>query len=322
MKNTILELAESVIHDSYVVSEDDAMDLYQSDAPEELFSAAEKIVQSCCTKKAELCSIINAKQGRCPENCRYCAQSAHWKTSCTSTQMILPEDAALTAEKAAAGHITRISLVTAGRALSGKDFDTALECFRTISRKCGKKLKLCASLGILAPEQMEQLKAAGVTRYHHNIETSESFFPSICTTHTYKDRINTIRAAQNTGLEICSGGIIGMGESRKDRIEFAAAIRNLNVQSVPVNILTPIAGTPFQDIPSVSTEEILRTLAVFRFMMPSQTIRCAAGRKTIGNNGERAFRSGANALISGDFLTTTGSSTAEDIAMLKRLGLY
>lgn len=322
MKNTILELAESVIHDSYVVSEDDAMDLYQSDAPEELFSAAEKIVQSCCTKKAELCSIINAKQGRCPENCRYCAQSAHWKTSCTSTQMILPEDAALTAEKAAAGHITRISLVTAGRALSGKDFDTALECFRTISRKCGKKLKLCASLGILAPEQMEQLKAAGVTRYHHNIETSESFFPSICTTHTYKDRINTIRAAQNAGLEICSGGIIGMGESRKDRIEFAAAIRNLNVQSVPVNILTPIAGTPFHDIPSVSTEEILRTLAVFRFMMPSQTIRCAAERKTIGNNGERAFRSGANALISGDFLTTTGSSTAEDIAMLKRLGLY
>ena len=322
MKNTILELAESVIHDSYVVSEDDAMDLYQSDAPEELFSAAEKIVQSCCTKKAELCSIINAKQGRCPENCRYCAQSAHWKTSCTSTQMILPEDAALTAEKAAAGHITRISLVTAGRALSGKDFDTALECFRTISRKCGKKLKLCASLGILAPEQMEQLKAAGVTRYHHNIETSESFFPSICTTHTYKDRINTIRAAQNAGLEICSGGIIGMGESRKDRIEFAAAIRNLNVQSVPVNILTPIAGTPFQDIPSVSTEEILRTLAVFRFMMPSQTIRCAEGRKTIGNNGERAFRSGANALISGDFLTTSGSSTAEDIAMLKRLGLY
>ena len=236
--------------------------------------------------------------------------------------MILPEDATLTAEKAAAGHITRISLVTAGRALSGKDFDTALECFRTISRKCGKKLKLCASLGILAPEQMEQLKAAGVTRYHHNIETSESFFPSICTTHTYKDRINTIRAAQNAGLEICSGGIIGMGESRKDRIEFAAAIRNLNVQSVPVNILTPIAGTPFQDIPSVSTEEILRTIAVFRFMMPSQTIRCAAGRKTIGNNGERAFRSGANALISGDFLTTSGSSTAEDIAMLKRLGLY
>ena len=322
MKNTVLELAEAVIHDAHVVSEDEAMDLYQSDAPEELFSAAEKIVQSCCAKKAELCSIINAKQGRCPENCRYCAQSAHWKTSCTSTQMILPEDASLTAEKAAAEHITRLSLVTAGRALSGKDFDTALECFRAISRKCGKKLKLCASLGILAPEQMEQLKAAGVTRYHHNIETSESFFPSICTTHTYKDRINTIRAAQNAGLEICSGGIIGMGESRKDRIEFAAAIRNLNVQSVPVNILTPIAGTPFQDIPSVSTEEILRTLAVFRFMMPSQTIRGAAGRKTIGNNGERAFRSGANALISGDFLTTTGSSTAEDIAMLKRLGLY
>ena len=236
--------------------------------------------------------------------------------------MILPEDAALTAEKAVAENITRLSLVTAGRPLSGKDFDTALECFRAISRKCGKKLKLCASLGILAPEQMEQLKASGVTRYHHNIETSESFFPSICTTHTYKDRINTIRAAQNAGLEICSGGIIGMGESRKDRIKFAAAIRSLNVQSVPVNILTPIAGTPFQDVPSLSAEEILRTLAVFRFMMPSQTIRCAAGRKTIGNNGERAFRSGANALISGDFLTTTGSSTAEDIAMLKRLGLY
>lgn len=319
---TVQDLAEAVIHDGYEVSPEEAMELYQTDSPEELFSAAEKIMRSCCTKKADICSIINAKQGRCPENCRYCAQSAHWRTSCVSTGMIEPEEAAQTATAAVENHITRLSLVTAGRALSGNDFETALECYRVIRQKYGGKLKLCASFGILSQEQMNLLKKAGVTRYHHNIETSESFFPSICTSHSYQDRIRTVRAAKNAGLEICSGGIIGMRESRNDRIAFAVALRNLDVQSVPVNILTPIAGTPFESVPPLSTDEILRTFAVLRFLLPSQTIRCAAGRKNLGRNGEAAFRSGANALISGNFLTTEGSSVLEDIEMLKKLQLY
>lgn len=316
------DLTEAVIHDGYEVSPEEAMELYQTDSSEELFSSAEKIMRACCSKKADICSIINAKQGRCSENCRYCAQSAHWKTNCVSTGMIEPEQAAKTAMAAVENHITRLSLVTAGRALSGSDFETALECYRVIRQKCGGKLKLCASLGILSQEQMNLLKKVRVTRYHHNIETSESFFPSICTTHSYQERIRTIRAAKNAGLEICCGGIIGMGESRKDRIAFAVALRNLDVQSVPINILTPIAGTPLEAVPPLSTDEILRTFAVLRFLMPSQTIRCAAGRKNLGNNGEAAFRSGANALISGNFLTTKGSSVLEDIVMLKKFQLY
>ena len=197
-----------------------------------------------------------------------------------------------------------------------------MECYKKINEKFCGKIDLCASLGILSKEQLKLLKENGVTRYHHNIETSRNYFPFICTTHTYDERIKTIMAAKEIGLEICSGGIIGMGESYEDRIDFAFEIKNLKVQSVPVNILMPIKGTPFENLQVLSNEEILRTFAVFRFIMPSQVIRCAAGRKNLGNNGEKAFLSGANALISGDFLTTSGSTSEEDINMLKKLGLY
>lgn len=181
-------------------------------------------------------------------------------------------------------------------------------------------MAVCASFGIIQSRQLEQLKAAGVSRYHHNLETGKNFYKNICTTHTYEERINTIKAAKKAGLEICCGGIIGMGESKEDRLDLALAIRKLDVQSVPINILTPIPGTPLENTKPISKDEILRTIAIFRFIMPSQTIRCAAGRKKLGNNGEDAFLSGANALISGDFLTTPGSTNKEDIEMLQNLG--
>lgn len=320
MNEFINAIEQKILNEKYQVTKEEALALYQVESSQELFDAADRIRKSCCSVKSSICSIINAKTGSCGEDCRYCAQSAHWKTSCIPSPMVTPQKASELSQRALDGSVTRISLVTAGRALTGKDFETGLECFRQMNRDCEGKMALCASFGIISAHQMEQLKAAGVTRYHHNLESGKNYYSHICTTHTYEDRVATVKAAKKAGLEICSGGIIGLGESREDRVDLALAIRDLDVQSVPINILTPIPGTPFENNKPLTKDEILRTFAVFRFIMPSQTIRCAAGRKSLGRNGKDVFRCGANALISGDFLTTPGSTNEEDIAMLERLG--
>lgn len=319
--NTFLsELENSIIKENHKVTKEEATQLYEIEQVSELFEAADRIRKKCCANTSSVCSIINAKMGKCSENCAYCAQSAHWETSCQTSPIIQVQDSIQFCERALENHISRISLVTSGRGLSEKDFEAALKNFKAIKETFKDKIKLCASLGILSFEQMEQLKLAGVDRYHHNIETGKNYFSKICTTHSYSDRIQTILNAKKAGLEICSGGIIGLGESREDRIDMAIELRELEVQSVPINILTPIKGTPLENAEKIPREEALRTISIFRFIMPSQTIRCAAGRKTLGNNGEDAFLAGANALISGDFLTTPGSSNSEDISMLEKLG--
>lgn len=313
-------LKEKIIKEKYRITKEEALALF--DQPlEKLAKAANEVRIACAPKTTSVCSIISAKQGKCSENCRYCAQSAHWQTGCTCHPMIKPEEAIPQCKKAMENQVSRLSLVTSGRGLKGEDFNQALECFREIRKATEGKLLLCASHGILSYEQMVQLKEAGVVRYHHNIETSKNHYKNICTTHTFEERIETIKNAKKAGLEICSGGIIGMGETIKDRIDFAFDIRDLEVQSVPVNILNPIPGTPLENLEPLSKEEVLKTIAVFRFIMPSQFIRCAAGRKSLGKNGRDAFLSGANALISGDFLTVEGSTNTEDIRMLEELGL-
>lgn len=309
-----------IINENYKVTKEECLLLFKEPL-EQLAAAANEIRITCAPKSTSVCSIISARQGKCGEDCKYCAQSSWWKTGCTCHPMIQAEDAIAQCKKAIANKVSRLSLVTSGVGLKGKEFDQALECYREIIKATEGKLLLCASHGIISYEQMVQLKEAGVVRYHHNIETSRNYFPKICSTHTYDQRIETIRNAKKAGLEICSGGIIGMGETIEDRIDFAMTIRDLEVQSVPVNILNPIKGTPFETLEPLSQEEILKTIAVFRFIMPAQFIRCAAGRKKLGKNGRAAFLSGANALISGDFLTVEGSSNQEDLEMLEELGL-
>ena len=285
------KIKEKIIKENYRITKEDALALF--DQPlEELAKAANEIRLACAPKTTSVCSIISARQGKCGENCKYCAQSAHWKTSCTSHSMIKPENAIPQCKKAIENKVSRLSLVTSGVGLKGQEFDQALECYKEILKTTDGKLLLCASHGIISYEQMVQLKEAGVVRYHHNVETSRNYFSKICTTHTYEDRI-----------------------------DLAMTIRDLEVQSVPVNILNPIPGTPLENIEKISKEEALKTIAVFRFIMPSQFIRCAAGRKSLGQNGRDAFLSGANALISGDFLTVEGSTNKEDLEMLEELGL-
>ena len=214
--------------------------------------------------------------------------------------------------------VNRFSIVTSGRALTGVDFDKAIEAYELMNDKL--TIDLCASHGILNREQFRRLRAAGVKSYHHNIETSRRFFPSICTTHSYDDRIHTIKLAQSEGLDVCSGGIIGMGETWDDRIDMAIELAELGIQSIPINALMPVKGTKLENRPKLGAEEILRTIAIFRLINPTANIRLAAGRKLLPGNGATAFVFGASASITGDMLTTSGTTIVDDMKLLEALG--
>ncbi|HAQ55148.1 MAG TPA: biotin synthase BioB [Anaerovibrio sp.] len=286
---------------------------------EKLQQGALKLQQHFCGKHVDLCTIINARSGRCGENCRYCAQAACHKTGVDEYDFLSTEEILENAKANEAAGVNRIALVTSGRALSGKDFEKALATYRVMKDKL--TIKLCASHGIISREQFKKLREAGVTRYHHNIETSERYFPKICTSHTYDDRIRTIKAAQAEGLEVCSGGIIGMGEGWQDRIDMAFALQELGIQSIPINILVPIPGTGLEHQAPISSDDALRTLAIFRFINPTANIRMAAGRKVLPENGATAFQGGASASITGNMLTTSGTTIKEDMGLLKKLGM-
>jgi len=212
----------------------------------------------------------------------------------------------------------RFSIVTSGGALSGKEFEMAIDVYKEMRRTLS--IDLCASHGLLTRSQFRRLREVGVTSYHHNIETSERYFPEICTTHSYADRIRTIKMAQAEGLCVCSGGIIGMGETWEDRFDMAFALQELGIESIPLNSLMAIPGTPLEHLTPLSGDEILRTIAIFRFINPTANIRLGAGRKLLPENGATAFLAGASASITGNMLTTSGTTIAEDMELIKELG--
>lgn len=286
---------------------------------EELQAGALELQEHFCGNHVDLCTILNARSGRCGENCKYCAQAACHKTG-IDEYGFLPKDEILANAKAnqEAG-ANRFALVTSGRGLVGKDFEMALEAYEEMHQTL--TIDLCASHGIISQEQFRRLREAGVKRYHHNIETSRRFYPEICTSHTFEDRINTIKAAQAEGLEVCSGGIIGMGESWDDRIDMAICLQELGIQSIPINVLMAIPGTGLEGMETLPPDDIYRTLAIFRFINPTANVRLAAGRKALPDNGASAFRSGASASITGNMLTTSGTTIKEDMGILKKLGM-
>ena len=277
------------------------------------------IQQKFFGNRVDLCTIINGKSGRCSENCKYCAQSARHNTGVDEYDFLPTEkilEVALTDERAG---VNRFSIVTSGRTLDGKNFERAIETYKILREKL--KIELCASHGLLTYEQLQRLKAAGVKRYHHNLETSRRYFPQICTSHTFDDRIKTIELARAVGLEVCSGGIIGMGETWQDRIDLAFELAALEIKSIPINILNPIKGTPLENLPTLKPEEILRTVAIFRYINPTAHIRLAAGRKFLPDNGASAFLHGASAAITGNMLTTSNTNISSDMKLLGELGL-
>lgn len=320
MSTNLLKLAEEIIDGKRITRADsEILENFKTCNLQELTEGANLIREKLCGKKVDLCTIINGKSGRCGENCKFCAQSIHNHTNCETYDFVDQEKIVEMAKSNAAEGVHRFSIVTAGKALSGDDFEKALSAYRRMKKEI--KIDLCASMGFVSKEQLMALKEAGVTSYHHNIETSRRNFPNICTTHSYEMKLETLKMVKECGLWACSGGIIGMGETMDDRIDMALDLSQIGVDSIPINALMPIPGTPLENLKSLSEEEILRTIALFRYINPKADIRLAAGRKLLTNSGEKAFLGGANSTITGNMLTTTGTTIKGDIELIKRLNL-
>lgn len=286
---------------------------------EELVDAADEIRSHFCGNRFDLCTIVNGKSGQCSEDCKYCAQSAHYDTGRVESYPLLSTEELVEHAKLNAGQgVLRYSIVTSGKRLSDQEVEQACESIREIRKQAG--IQVCVSFGLLSQQQFQKLREAGAARVHCNLESSRRYFPEICTTHTFEEKVETLKAAKRAGMEICSGGIMGLGETMEDRIDMVLSARELGVKSVPVNLLNPIPGTPLGHNPIMSEEEFLRIIAVFRFLIPDASIRLAGGRGLLEDKGERCFRSGANAAISGDMLTTAGITVKTDLELLENLG--
>ncbi len=299
------------------ISGEEAMFLYGQPLSQ-LCGSADRIRRRFCGNRFDICTIINGKSGRCSENCKFCAQSAHNHTGAAEYPLLSAEEITAQAKKDHEQGVLRYSVVTSGRRLSDAEVDEMCEAVRRIRKEVG--ISVCVSFGLLEEEQFRRLKEAGVSRVHNNLETSRRNFPNICTTHTFDDKVRAVRAAQAAGLSVCSGGIVGLGETVEDRVDMALSLRELGIKSVPVNLLNPIPGTPLEGSRKLTAEDMRRIVAVYRFILPDASIRLAGGRGLLADKGRSCFTSGANAAISGDMLTTAGITTRTDMEMLRELG--
>lgn len=299
------------------ITKEVALSLVDEDV-EELSKAANEIRIKYCGNVFDICTIINAKSGRCSENCKFCAQSSFYNTNAESYSLLDTEEIVKQAKYNDDRGVLRYSLVTAGKRLTDDELGQAVESIKVVKEKTN--IEVCISMGLLNEEQYKKLKEAGVTRVHNNLETSKSNFINVCTTHSFEDKVKAINAAKSAGLGVCSGGIMGLGETMEDRIDMAISLRNLGVKSVPVNMLNPIKGTPFENNKILTNNDMRKIVAIFRFILPDASIRLAGGRGLLEDKGRACFLSGANAAISGDMLTTSGISIETDLAMIDELG--
>ncbi len=304
------------------VSFDEALALYRAgrEAPFSLMAAASEIRTAFKGRAINLCGIINAKSGRCPEDCAFCAQSALYETNAPEYDLVETEEMVEKAAGMKRAGVHMFGIVTSGTRIESKDeWESIIRAVREIK---ALEMEPCASLGLLSKDRAEGLRAAGLFRYHHNLETSRSFFPTICTTHEYQEDIDTVLAARQAGLSTCCGGIIGLGESMEQRIELALTLKDLDVDSVPVNILDPRGGTPLAGAGALRPIDILITLSLFRFILPDKDIKLCGGKEAnLRQLLPLGIVAGANSLMTGDYLTTHGRSTAQDLEMIRDLDL-
>ena len=285
----------------------------------ELATAANRVREEFNGNEIDLCLLLNAKSGRCSEDCAYCAQSAHYKTEAPVYPLMdlnrMVEEA-IEAQNKGAG---RFCLITSGREPNGDEFETILQALDRIRKET--TLDLDCSLGTLTEERAESLRRVGVTRYNHNLETAESHFPKVCSTHTFRDRVRTIEVLKGQGFSLCCGGIIGLGESPRQRLELAFSLRELGIDCIPLNILNPRPGTPLEHSESIPPLEIIKTISLFRLILPKGTIKIAGGREVhLRDLQSLALFAGANGLIVGNYLTTPGRNAEDDFRMVKDLG--
>ena len=284
----------------------------------DLFALANRVREKFRGNRVDLCSIINAKSGSCPEDCSFCAQSAHSSTDAKVYPLMDRSKILDAASSAKSNGVRRFCIVTSGKRPSSEEIDKICGLVSDV-----KELGLlpCATLGMLGPEQLGRLRDAGLDRYHHNLETSEAFFSEICSTHTYMDKIKTVESAMSLGLSVCSGGIFGLGESWEDRIDMAFALKDLGVDSVPVNFMTPVKGTPMAGKGLLDPIEALKIIAVYRLILPDREVRVCGGRpQTLRDLNSHIFLAGADGLLLGNYLTTTGRVPEDDLQMIKDMG--
>lgn len=284
-----------------------------------LFAGANMLRERFLGKSVHLCVICNGKSGRCSEDCSFCSQSSHAKADIDAYPLMAEADLAEAGRRLEATPVHRYSIVTSGRGLSSAEVATVGRALSAIDTTA---IRTCASLGILDGQRLRMLKEAGVTRYHHNLESAESFFSEICATHTYKERVDTVKAAKAAGLSVCCGGIFGLGESDDQVAELAFALRDLDVDSVPVNFLVPIKGTALEGTNKLTPLRCLKILAFLRHVLPDKEILVCGGREqNLGELHSLVFYAGASGIMTGDYLTTRGRSLADDLALLKVLGM-
>ncbi len=313
------KFVQKIVASDEGLSPEEVSEIAREASLDELLEASEAVTNACVSRKFDSCSIINAKSGRCGEDCHWCAQSRHYHTGAAEYPLLGKDEIVATALKCRAQGIGRFSFVTSGLRLSDAEVDSLCEAAREISSK--SDISLCTSAGLLSKAQLQRLFDAGVRRYHCNLETAPSFFSSLCTTHFQEQKIDTLRFAAEVGMDVCSGGIIGMGETEGQRIELALKLRELGVTSIPINVLNPIAGTPLENIPLLSDEDLLRTVALFRLILPKAWLRLAGGMARFSKEAMvRVYKAGANAAIMGDMLTTSGEDIQLNISHIRDAG--
>ena len=304
------------------IGADDALGLLAAARcdPWPVWLAADRIRRRFRGRTVHLCSIVAARVGRCGEDCRWCAQSAHWETGVPPHDLLCAKDVVRAAEAAEAVGARHLGLVSSGGRLSDAEFDGVLDAGRAVRETTS--LDVCASLGAVTVDRVRRLREAGFARYNHNLETSARHFPRVCTTHTWEDRRRSARAVVEAGLELCCGGLFGIGETDEDRVDLALSVRDLGATVVPLNFLHPMPGTPLADAAPLSPAEILSIVAMFRLVLPGQIIKVAGGReRNLRDLQCLMFLAGADACLIGNYLTTAGRPAEEDLAMIRNLGL-
>ncbi len=320
MRKEIQKIGEKVLGGGSV-SLKEILPLSEAKGPDimDLAAVANRVRDEFNGDRIDLCSLLNAKSGRCSEDCAFCAQSSHYKTEAPAYPLMNADQMVREAKEAQKSQTGRFCLISSGRQLNDEEFEVILIGLDRIRKET--TLDLDCSLGTLSEERAEALKKVGVTRYNHNLETAESHFSKICTTHSFQDRVQTIEVLKDQGFSICCGGIIGLGESPQQRLELAFSLRQLGIDCIPFNILNPRPGTPLEHSKPIPPLEIIKTIALFRLILPKGTLKIAGGREAnLRDLQSLALLAGANGLILGNYLTTLGRNAEDDLTMLRDVG--